>query len=363
MAFPLDYCPDGYGRLERLRRLYEERPQDRVFAAMQPSSKALEKFARNYKGGYCPRPDLKERLAFWEEFYRERSPVRDDSIPSAYLSEQDQGLYGGIVGGKVQFMAHPEVGWISSMVSPVLDDWSGLEGLSVDRECEMYRYYLEQLELFRAGAQGRFGISHFILIDGLNFVFELFGATRTYLELIDNPEKVRQAMAFAYRLNVGVQRTFFERIPLLEGGTCSNFAGWLPGRVVSESVDPFHMTSVDYFEEWGRANVERILAQFDGGVVHIHGNGRHLLEAVASVRGLLAIYLLDDRGFPSAFSVLEELKGRTGDVPVVVDAEYPEFLKALDEHWLPGGVLYKVGHVPDCDTANRCMDQVRQYRP
>ena len=86
---------------------------------------------------------------------------------------------------------------------------------------------------------------------------------------------VRRAIDFGFDLNVRVQRAFFDAVPLFEGGTFSNFAQWIPGRIVSESLDPYHMTSVAYFERWGREPAERILAAFDGGVIHIHGNGRH----------------------------------------------------------------------------------------
>ena len=101
-----------------------------------------------------------------------------------------------------------------------------------------------------------------------------------------------------------VHETFFETVPSYQGGTFSNFAQWIPGRIVSESLDPFHMTSVAYFERWGREPAERMLETFDGGVLHIHGNGRHLLEAAATMKGLKTILLLDDRGFPLAFDVL-----------------------------------------------------------
>jgi hypothetical protein len=122
------------------------------------------------------------------------------------------------------------------------------------------------------------------------------------------------------------------------------------------------MTTVDYFERWGREPVERIFAAFDGGVLHIHGNGRHLLKAVSSLRGLKAVFLGDDKDIPASFSVLAELKRRTGDLPLVVQAHFPDFVAALDGHCLPGGVLYKVVDVPDRDTANRLMDRVRAYR-
>lgn len=136
---------------------------------------------------------------------------------------------------------------------------------------------------------------------------------------------------------------------------------WIPGRIVSESVDPFHMTSVDCFERWGREPVERIFAAFDGGVLHIHGNGRHLLCAVSTLRGLKAVYLIDDIHFPPAFSVLDELRPRLGNMPLVVKVGFADFIASLDAHRLQGGILYKVQHVPDVDTANRTMDRVRGY--
>lgn len=360
--FPLRYCPDGWLRLERLRELYEKRPQDRVCACMNVPTQALRTFAERHPDGPVERPDLNGRAAFWDAFLAERAAVLDDSIPSVYLSELDQGLYGGLVGGEVRFMAHPDTGWISSMVPPVCKEWSDFSKLSLDRKSDLYQFYLSELKLFRRCSEGKFGISHFILIDSLNFVFELFGGSRTYLELFDHPEKVREAVDFAYQLNLEVQRTFFEAIPLLAGGTCSNMVQWMPGRIISESVDPFHMAAVDCFEKWGREPMERILAAFDGGITHIHANGRHLLEAVSSVRGLRAVYLNDDKDFPTTFSVLPALKLRLGDLPLVVRADFPEFLAALEAHRLPGGVLYKVQDVPDPDTANRVMDQVRVYR-
>ncbi|MCX6621957.1 MAG: hypothetical protein NTY38_12960, partial [Acidobacteria bacterium] len=182
------------------------------------------------------------------------------------------------------------------------------------------------------------------------------------LEVEDNPGLVRQAIDFAYRLNVRVQRMFFEQIPLVEGGTCSNMAGWLPGRVVSESVDPYHMTSVDYFERWGREPVQRIFDTFDGGVLHLHGNGRHLLRAVATLGGLKGVLLANDRGYAPAITVVGRLKPQAGDVPLVVDTTFGEFVEAFDQNRLAGGCLYKIHHVPDADTANRWMDRIRDYR-
>lgn len=342
--------------------LAARRAADRIFAEMEVPSLALERFQEEYAEGFCDYPDPAARIEFWDALFKERAAIEDDALPAAYLSEMDQGLYGGLLGGKVQFMAHADNGWISSMVAPLLADWSEFDALRLDRSHPWFARYVRQLQVFVEGARGKFGISHFILIDGLNFVFELVGATNTYLSLLERPDMVRRAIDFAFDLNVAVQNTFFEHVPLIAGGTLSNMVQWAPGRIVSESVDPFHMTSVDYFETWGREPVERIFRAFDGGVLHIHGNGRHLLEAVSTLQGLKGIYLGDDKGFPWAFDVLGKLRQRTGDLPLVVRCDFDRFMKKLARHELPGGVFYKVADVPDAPTANRAMEKVRAYR-
>ena len=362
MGFPLAYCPHGFEVMARLRRLYEDRAQDLVCACMAWPCAALRDFAAGHERGFCAAPDLAERAAFWDAYCRERAAVHDDSIPCAYLSEMDQGLYGGMLGGKVQFMCDPDTGWISSMVSPLIEDWPEFEALRFDRGCEWFQRYVAQLGAFAHAGRGKFGVSHLILIDSLNFVFELFGATRTYLELVENPSMVKRAIDFAFGLNLAVHRTFFEKAPLLEGGTCSNMAQWLPGRVISESVDPFHMTSVEYFEQWGREPLERITGEFDGGATHIHGNGRHLLEAVAAVDGLRVICLGDDKGYVPSFEILPEIRDRVGDMPLIVNVPFEDFQHALTRGELVRGVMYMVKGAPDVDEANRCMDRVRAYR-
>lgn len=348
--------------LERLRSFYERRAQDRIFAVLKVPSLALHEFAKHNPEGLCSEPDPHERIKFWDGLLKERSAIEDDSIPSAYISELDQGLYGGLLGGDVQFMCNSDTGWISSMIKPLLKDWLEFDSLKFGESHPWFKKYLRQLEIFVEGSRNKFGVSHFILIDGLNFVFELIGATETYMSLLEHPGMVRKAVDFAFDLNVKIHNTFFNSVPLLSGGTCSFSGQWIPGKIISESVDPFHMTSVDDFEKWGREPVQRIFDKFDGGALHLHGNGRHLLESVCSLEGLKTIWMGDDKGFPSAFDILNELKSRAGNMPLILAADYEKFVKKLEHHKLTGGVLYEVSGVPDTDTANRCMEKIREYR-
>jgi len=362
MTFPLSLCPRGEETVQRLRGLYEDRDGGMVCAVMSVPGPALKRFAETHSEGECDYPDPDERIAFWEELLAERASIHDDTIPSAYLSEMDQGLYGGLLGGKVRFTCDPGTGWISSMVPPLLENWDGLGALRFTKDHEWWQRYQAQVDVFVEGARGKFGLSHFILINGLNFVFELVGATDAYAALLDRPDDVRSAFELAHEVNAAVQKAFFEKAGLTAGGTCAFALQWLPGAIVSESVDPFHMTSVDYFDEWGRDVLERVFAEFDGGVTHIHGNGRHLLKAVSGVEGLKAILLGDDRGFEPGFDILAETRSKVGDMPLACTAPFDGFKTKIEAGTLPGGVLYLVSNVPDVDTANRLAEKTRAYR-
>lgn len=163
-------------------------------------------------------------------------------------------------------------------------------------------------------------------------------------------------------MNAWVQDQFFERVGPFCGGTCSNMVQWAPGRIVSESVDPYHVTSVDTFEEWGRAPIERMYARYDGGVLHLHGNGRHLLEAVTTLKGLKALYLGDDRGFPRAIDALDALHVRRGAVPIVLATDVDTFQRKLRKRELAGGVLYSIMDPLPAERINEAMTEVRAYR-
>ena len=95
----LAYKPTAQDVLRRLGLLYGRRVPDRIFAAMEIPSRALAGFREQYTAGYCDYPNPATRIEFWGELLRERAAVEDDSIPSAYASEFDQGLYGGLLGG------------------------------------------------------------------------------------------------------------------------------------------------------------------------------------------------------------------------------------------------------------------------
>ena len=132
----------------RLRALYERRAGDRIFARMNVPSKTLEAFRREHVSGYCDCPDIETRIDFWDRLLAEAVGIEDDSIPAAYLTEMDQGLYGGLVDGEVRFQCDTDTGWISSMVVPLWNDWSRFDSLRLDPNHPWFKRYVDQMDLF-----------------------------------------------------------------------------------------------------------------------------------------------------------------------------------------------------------------------
>ena len=350
--------------IARLTDLYTGKGLDKIYAKMHIPNPILEKSKREYKGGRSEYPDIEERIAFWDNTLSIYSDLEDDSIPSAYLSEFDQGLYGALVGAEIRFLYNASRGTIASMVSPFVEDLDEVGDFKPDAENIWFKRYVKQVKLYADRAKNKFGVSHFILIDGLNFLMELRGGTNVYYDIVDVPEKVRFVMDFALKLNEWVVNHFFDITGLVNGGTCSNFVQWIPGRVVSESVDPFHLASVDTFEEWGREPVQRMFDKYDGGIVHLHSNGHHLMENVSTLRGLKCIVLLDEEfGTPVfVYKKLEQLNMKRGKIPLHVSIPYDVFADRLAKRELLTNVFYNVLNVPDMNCANKTMAEVKKYK-
>lgn len=92
----------------------------------------------------------------------------------------------------------------------------------------------------------------------------------------------------------------------------------------------------------------------------MHSNGRHLLEHVSKLRGLICVYLIDEEWSPRAYDELELRAKQAGDVPLIVDCHADEFERDLDSGRLRGNVLYNVLGLQTADEANRLMEKVRK---
>ncbi len=350
--------------LERLTDLYNGKGKNKIFAKMIVPSKALEDYAKSYIEGEIPYPDLQKREQFWNTYLKEQTYIEDDSVPSAYMSEFDEGLYAGLLGAEIRFVDNPDWGWVSSMAVPFAQSVSELSNLSLNTENQWAKIFVDQLKFYAKKSKDKYGISHFILIDGLNLLLELRGGTNMFLDTADYPDKIQEFVKFGRKVNYYVQDTYFKEIGLYKGGTFSNMGQWIPGKIVSESLDPFHMTSMDYFEEWGRPNVNEVFSYYDGGCVHLHFEYcKNLIAPVSSINKLKMIAIIDeDFNTDKGYKNLEAFDKLRGDIPLCITIPFDVFTERLNAKALPGNIFYNVTQTPSAEIANDIMKKVVNYK-
>lgn len=345
----------------RLSALYGRKGRGRIYATIEIDNPELRDAMAGVADGACDYPDLNDRLAFWDRILRQRADVEDDSIPICYCSELDQGLASGLFGAPdVRFVMDRKTGWVSSMASPFL---KGLEGpLALDRGGLWAKRMREQYRLFAAGAKGKFAVAPVCTIEGLNFLIELRGAANAYLDLMDGPAALGPIMDQSIEAARFVNDAYFNTVGLLHGGTPGYAWQWSPGRTIMDSVDAYHMTGEELFHRWGKPYFERLASYYDGSHVHIHANAYRMIPYVAKLKGLVSIHLGDDPYNPPAMDRIWDYDGQRGDVPLIVPAGKEEFRYRMQNHDLPGNVLYLVQGVQHAGEANDMMRMVKEYR-
>jgi hypothetical protein len=347
---------------QRLRMLWDRQSLDCTFAHMMVCTQTLRKFAETHVDGPTIYPDPCERIRFWESSLSETRDLEDDWLPIAYLSEFDQGIVGGALGEDMRFMMHKDIGWISSMCAPVMDNLADCNLLRIDPEASAIKLMDEQVRIFSDCARGKFGVAPFIIIDGMNFVAEMRGMTQAFEDVIDNPEAVVRMMDFALEFNAFLQERVRGMTDGFMGGSFVNMGSWCPGNPVLFSVDAYHMASPDFYYQWGVPHLQMMLDRFGGGLLHLHSNGWHLLPHVVKLRHLKCIYFADEKWNPRAYDQLPKLHKQAAGTPLIISCQYGEFERDLDASRLPGNVLYDVQNVPSVEQGNRLMEKVRAYR-
>lgn len=358
----LEYKPNAVEAVARLSDLWARRAQDRIFAHFELPTQALRQFAETHPNGPSAYPDPYERISFWDAHLAELKDLEDDWLPIAYLSEFDQGVYAGALGAPVYYMAHADIGWISSMAPPILRNLADIDQLRIDENAEAIKRMDAQCRIFAENARGKFGIAPFIVIDAMNFVAEVRGMTQAFEDVLEHPDAVTRLMDFAFELNVFIQERVRSMLDGFMGGSFVNMGSWAPGKPVLFSVDAYHLANPDFYYRWGEPHLQKLLNHFGGGLLHLHSNGRHLLEHVRKLKHLICIYLIDEPWSPRAYDLLTDLKKKAGDVPLVIGCGFDEFERDLTAGRLPGNVLYSVKGAPSVAAANRLMKKVRAYR-
>jgi hypothetical protein len=129
----------------------------------------------------------------------------------------------------------------------------------------------------------------------------------------------------------------------------------------NQSVDAYSVCRRGVLRRFGMTQISRFVRTVGGGNLHIHQNGRHVIEEVVEIPGWREARFTDGGNWERTFDLRWEIRRRMKDIPIVIRCEREEFLDALRRRDLPGNTRY-VTSANSLDDAKRLMDQVYAYR-
>jgi hypothetical protein len=286
--------------------------------------------------------------------------------PSLHFGES---LFSGLVGARLQFTGNGLYTW-SGTRAPAVPTWDDLDAVLASPLCQAWRSAFENMARYAVEhAHGRFGLRTFITNDALNLAMEWRGTTQVYFDVMEAPENLHRIFARAVALNqevLALERTHFDpynRRTFQNDAFCA-LAPALEKPLLS--VDAFALASARVYEEMGMSYQQRLIDEFGGGHMHMHGTSLYrLLPLVAQLRGLISIELSEDGLGPGDLPPVQNLpyiqSEITHDIPLFVHCSREQFLEGLRQRTLAGGVHYCVRGVESVDEAHRLVARAHDY--
>jgi len=337
--------------IERFGMLWAREAQDRILVKIDIQDPEMPTVMR----AMAEVPDYRKMVDEWEKGFALNRDIADDNLPVVY-GELGGYILGGFFGAQVTWGA----GGAYSL--KLIDDMTRWRDYLIFNEQNRYfQMHMDYLNYLAERAEGKFGFTEMITIDGLNFLDCVRGGD-AYTDIFDYPEEAVHIMDFASDLNIWLVREQRKRIPRYRDGRYNFYQIWTPGETIFISVDAYGQCGPEVFEKFGRKYVQRLIDEFHGGWLHVHSDAMRLIPHYVTLKGLTAIGLEDWIKPPRAIEHIDEIRDMAGDIPMMINITKMELLQMMEAKSLPGNVLYWVSDVCDVEEANRIAQQAYAYR-
>lgn len=244
---------------------------------------------------------LEDRIAACKLMWAQRPELEDDQLPTL------KPFYGiaehsSFIGGEVTYGGNTS--YHHAIIS---GDYSELDALELREDNVQFRMLLDSLDYLRRRGETEGFVPS---LRGGDSPLDIANAIRgndLFYDVYDQPENVRRLMEFCTKACLWTFRHQKAVIPQVMGGTMTGLGVWLPGDSIGHlSEDATCLCSPAMYAEFGRPYLERVLAEFDGAILHTHSMGRRTLPEFCSLDGLTAIELSRDPNQPAPIDVYRE---------------------------------------------------------
>jgi len=202
----------------------------------------------------------------------------------------------------------------TSWVTPFVDDWAGFPQLTIDPENRWWTLYLEILRASVEAGRGKWVTGYPDLHTGIDGLSAIRGPERLLVDLLEQPEAIRRAMAQMTGLFELVVDTVSEIVLPSGQGTSNWTMGWSSRRFLCIGQNDFTcMISPEMFDEFCLQDTLETTSYVDRSIYHLDGPGaiRHL-PRILEIESLDCVQWIHGAGQPAASHWLELLKSVQG---------------------------------------------------
>jgi hypothetical protein len=266
-------------------------------------------------------------------------PVRpEDIVVSDYLDDTDR-LFElhEAAGGDLLFSAAPFLGlpWVEASLGcgVVADHTTGSTRSTPPAEPEVppfspdnpwVRKMLEFVPALAERSAGRYPVGVTLMRGVSDLLAALYGGGDFVLRLIDEPDRMRQAVERLTDYWIAFGRCLLDALPLFHGGTGSFFYGlWSPGRMIWLQEDAVALLSPALYREFIYPADCRIARAFENAIVHLHPT-RFIPSRELVATDLAAIELHIDHDGPHAAALEEHYRTILAVKPLLVWGDLTE---------------------------------------
>ena len=227
-----------------------------------------------------------ERLERAEQALLAHAELEDDTPPALVAGG---GVYftGAVFGAPLRLTAN------MMACEPVIDDWATAAAVRYDNGNEWVQRALGLARQLVRRSEGRYAVIPGLLEGPSDICANLRSPTALAADLYEHPEQVRRLAERGAEAWEAHAHSLFEIIPLIDGGSATQWSLWTPGRGVSLQEDFCTVISPRQFREFFLPLDRELATLADVAWMHIHAGALHLVDEVLTadeIRGVQIVY-------------------------------------------------------------------------
>jgi len=233
-------------------------------------------------------------------------------VPEAFLEDQERLLSEGeildddIIRGDMPAAA--AIPWLSGILGSPLRilpgnvlgvdrslSWEEFERLRLDPEQPWFKKYVQFAQALVAHSARRYPVSHGALVGPCDILGELRGHTQSILDIMEQPDRAKQALWRATRIFDEITTEIWKHLPLWHGGYFDGmYQLWAPGPIIRMQEDASSLYSPALYREFLQPYDRYLAGRYTNSFIHLHSTSMFLLDAFLEIEQLRCLEINND---------------------------------------------------------------------